>query len=123
MKYVNADTGVEIDLSTLNEGERTFYRRALRKFMQNTPWLAFDSFAFGMMSPLYRGRTSHLEVLRSPLYLALKNMSLQLGVQQGMIARKAREEKGTSERGQETRSRPAKKARDRAKDRELATAR
>jgi|SRR5450830_670721 hypothetical protein len=123
MKYVNADTGVKIDLSTLNESERIFYRRALRKFMQDTPWLAFDSFVFGMMSPLYRGRTSHLEVLRSPLYLVLKNMSLQLGVQQGMITRKAREEKGTSERGQETGGRPAKKAHDRAKDRELATAR
>lgn len=123
MKYLNADTELEIDLSTLNESERTFYRRALRKFMQNTPWLAFDAFAFGMMSPLYRGRTSHLEVLKSPLYLALKDMSLQLGVQQGMIARKSREEKDPSERRQERGGRSAKKTHDRAKDRELATAR
>lgn len=123
MKYVNADTGIEIDLNSLNESDRAFYRQALRKFKQNKPWLAFDSFAFGMMSPLYRGRTSHLEVLKSPLYLALKDMSLQLGVQQGMIARKAREEKGTSAGGQETGGRPTKKAHDRAKDRELATAR
>ncbi|MBI3490246.1 MAG: hypothetical protein HY047_00355 [Acidobacteria bacterium] len=123
MKYLNANTELEIDLSALNESERTFYRTALRKFMQNTPWLAFDAFAFGMMSALYRGRTSHLEVLKSPLYLALKDMSLQLGVQQGMIARKSREEKNLSERGQERRGRPAKKTHDRAKDRELATAR
>jgi hypothetical protein len=90
MKYVNPKTGVEIKLTELTERQRTFYQQAVGKFRQDTHWLAFDAFAFGTMSPLYSGRKSHLEVLRDPLYQALKDMSLQLGVQQGMISRNAK---------------------------------
>lgn len=86
MKYVNQGTGLEIDLSCLTEAERKFYRRSLRKFQAHADWLAFDEFAFGMHSPLYADCRSHLEVLRNPLYLALKDMSLHLGIQQGKIA-------------------------------------
>lgn len=91
MKYVNAQTGLQIDLVALTDVEREFYSESLKKFYQNTNWLAFDDFAFGMQSPIYHSKRSHLEVLKSSLYLALKDMSLQLGVQQGMIARKGDE--------------------------------
>ena len=93
MKYVNPETGVEIELSGLTNKQRSFYQQALKKFRENTSWLAFDEFAFGMMSPIYSGRDSHLKVLGDPLYRALKDMWLQLGVQQGMVRRKATEEK------------------------------
>jgi hypothetical protein len=86
LKYVNQGAGLEIDLSCLTEVEKKFYRRSLRKLQEHADWLAFDEFAFGMHSPIYAGSRSHLEVLRNPLYLALKDMSLQLGIQQGKIS-------------------------------------
>ena len=88
MNYVNSATGKRIDLSRLTEAEKTFFSQAQNKVQNNVNWLSFDEFAFGMRSPIYSGRKSHLDVLKSPLYLALKDMSLQLGVQQGKIARK-----------------------------------
>ena len=93
MKDVTLRPRVKINLGSLTEAERRFYRQALKKFGENTKWLAFDEFAFGMMSPIYSNRNSHRDVLKDPLYLALKDMSLQLGVQQGMIARSRGKEK------------------------------
>lgn len=89
MTYTNAETGFRVSLDDLNDVERSFYADAQRRFRDNVDWFAFDAFAFGRHSPLYRGRRSHHEVLRSPLYLALRDMSLQLGVQQGKVARQA----------------------------------
>ena len=88
MKYVKLANSKRIDLDGLTDVEINFYLRAQKKFHDNTDWLSFDEFAFSMRSPLFAGKKSHLEVLKSPLYLALKDMSLQLGVQQGKIARK-----------------------------------
>lgn len=93
MEYVNLETGQRVNLNALTPEEKRFYRQALKKFQENTSWLAFDQFAFGMRSPLYTGQRSHLKVLKSALYLALKDMSLQLGVQQGLIARTKKSEK------------------------------
>jgi len=92
MEYINLQTGLRINLGGLTEIQKRFYVQALRRFGENTNWLDFDDFAFGMRSPIYIGRRSHLEVLKHPLYLALKDMSLQLGVQQGRIAE--RDKKG-----------------------------
>lgn len=102
MIYVNLETGVKINLTGLTDRGRKFYQQALEKFRQQTHWLSFDAFAFGALSPLYSGRKSHLEVLKDPLYQALKDMCLQLGVQQGMIKRNASEEKHGGERREET---------------------
>ncbi|MHB2018636.1 MAG: hypothetical protein ACYCW6_16940 [Candidatus Xenobia bacterium] len=88
MQYVNNETGLVIDLGSLDEREQRFYHQALQRFQSNTPWLAFDRFAFTMGSPIYRRRQSPRDILRDPLFRALKDMSLQLGQQQGMIARK-----------------------------------
>jgi len=93
MEYVNLETGVRINLDDLTLEEKKFYRQALKKFQENTNWLSFDEFAFGMRSPIYKGRRSHIDVLKSELYLALKDMSLQLGVQQGLIRRTKKAEK------------------------------
>lgn len=96
MKYVNLQTGVSIELGHLNEAETKFYRQALRKFQSNTDWLAFDEFAFGMTSPIYSNQTSHRDVAKNPLFLALNDMCLQLGVQQRKIARTKRAERAIS---------------------------
>lgn len=93
MDYVNLETGVRVNLGGLTSEEKKFYRQALKRFQGNTSWLAFDEFAFGMGSPIYSRQRSHIDVLKSALYLALKDMSLQLGVQQGLVARTKRSEK------------------------------
>ena len=93
MEYVNLETGVRVNLDDLTPEEKKFYKQAIKRFRENTSWLAFDEFAFGMRSPIYNGRRSHIEVLESGLYLALKDMSLQLGVQQRLIKRTKKVEK------------------------------
>ncbi|HEY6328377.1 MAG TPA: hypothetical protein VI756_03500 [Blastocatellia bacterium] len=87
MEYFNPETDVRLDLTMLAPDEKQFYRQALQRFQENAAWGAFDDFAFGMRSPIYRRKASHLDVLKSPLYLALKDMSIQLGVRQGLIKR------------------------------------
>ena len=93
MEYVNLETGVRVKLDKLTPEEKKFYKQALRKFQENTEWFAFDEFAFGMRSPIYKGKKSHIDVLNNDLYLVLKDISLQLGVQQGLIARRTKSEK------------------------------
>lgn len=85
MEYVNLESGVKINLNHLTEAEERFYLQALTRFQQNVKWLDFDDFVMGMKSPIYSGKRSHHEVLRHPLFLALKDMSLQLGIQQGVV--------------------------------------
>jgi hypothetical protein len=87
MEYVNRQTGVKIRLDGLTEQEEKFYQVALKLFHQNIDWGSFDDFAFGMKSPVYSRHRSHQDVLENPVYLALKDMSIQLGVQQGKIVR------------------------------------
>ena len=87
LRYVNSNTKFSIELGSLTDGEKAFYEKAVRQFRRKVDWLSFDELVFSARSPIYAGRRSHLEVLRDPLYLALKDMWLELGVQQGMIAR------------------------------------
>ena len=87
MEYINLETGVKINLDSLTPEEKKFYERALKKFHQNTEWVSFDDFAFGMTSPIYKRRKPHTDILKNELYLALRDMSLQLGIQQGLVAR------------------------------------
>src|SRR5438876_11608874 len=86
MEYVNLETGVRVNLDGLTPEEKRFYRQARKRFQEQASWLAFDEFAFGMRSPIYHRQRSHILVLKSPLYLALKDMSLHLGAQQGLIS-------------------------------------
>lgn len=87
MRYVNLQTNRTIELGNLTDDEKAFYLKALGRFQRNEDWLSFDELFFSPRSPIYSKRRSHLDVLGDPLYLALKDMWLQLGVQQGMIAR------------------------------------
>ncbi len=74
------------DHSELTADEQAFLNRARAKFAENTDWLEFEDFAFGSRSPLYARTRSHQDVLTHPLYLALKDMWLDLGVRQGRIS-------------------------------------
>ena len=124
MKYVNSDTGLEIELTGLTEEKTKFYRQALEKFRKNVDWLVFEEFVFGPMSPLYSGRKSRLEVIEDPLYLALEDMWLQLGVQQGMVkAETTQEDHAIGKRGQENRGRQAADGPNAARNGHLAATR
>lgn len=81
------------NLIVLADDERAFYQLALKRYRADTNWLAFEDFAFGMKSPIYQRQRSHLDVLQHPLYLALREMWLDLGIKQGMIAPAKKKEK------------------------------
>ena len=66
--------------------EQVFLDRAQRKYRRNVGWFEFEDFAFGMRSPLFSKTRSHRNVLENPLYIVLRDMWLQLGVQQGFIS-------------------------------------
>ena len=72
-------------ITGLNEAEQAFLDRARKLFAANTDWFEFEGFAFGMRSPVFAKTRSHKKVVESPLYIALRDMWLQLGVQQGMV--------------------------------------
>lgn len=72
--------------NTLTAEERAFLSRARGKYHDNVDWLEFEEYAFGSRSPLYSRNRSHRDVLQHPLYLALNEMWLDLGVRQGRIA-------------------------------------
>jgi hypothetical protein len=87
MKYVNDYTGKEFLLNDLTPEESAFYRRALEYFHSGMAWLSFDEFAFGPSSPIYKGKKKPQEVVKHPLFLVLKDMSVELGISQGKIKR------------------------------------
>ena len=74
--------GSEIHLD-LNEVEGKFYLQAVEKFEKKINWLEFDEFAFGPGSPIYKNERRHLDVIQKPLYKALEDMWIRLGVEQG----------------------------------------
>jgi len=111
---------VEHSSDALNPDEREFLRLAQKKYRANTNWFEFEDFAFGMRSPLFSRTRSHLDVLRHPLYLALKEMWLDLGEKQGLVGPSKREEHLARRKTQ--RSGTSAQERNRAKKRDVETA-
>jgi len=103
----------------LSPEERDFLRQAEKKFRANANWFEFEDFAFGMRSPLFSRQRSHLDVLRHPLYLALKEMWLDLGVRQGLVSPSKHEEANARRKAQ--RSGASSQERNRAKKRDVET--
>jgi hypothetical protein len=81
---------LELTESSLTADEQAFLDRARRKYLDNAGWLEFEEFAFGSRSPLFSSTRSQRDVLTHPLYAALKEMWLELGVRQGRIASPAK---------------------------------
>ncbi len=73
------------DRFELTQAEAEFFARALSKFRENVDWSAFESFAFNPGSPIYARRKSYGRLVMDPLYRALQDMWLQLGVNQGEV--------------------------------------
>ena len=100
--------------------ERRFLRLAERKYRDNENWFEFESFAFGMDSPVFAGGHSHLDVLGRPLYLLLKEMWLDLGRRQGYVATATEEISTDGARRQTTRGRTPTNRRHATKERNVA---
>lgn len=73
------------DRFELSQLEAEFFARALTKFRENVDWFAFETFAFNPSSPIYARRKSYGRLVMDPLYRALQDMWLQLGVNQGEV--------------------------------------
>jgi hypothetical protein len=91
----------------------------VKKYRANLDWFEFEDFAFGMRSPLFARTRSHLDVLQHPLYVALKEMWLDLGEKQGQVAPSEPKEKHAKGRKPQGRG-AANQGRDRAKKRDVA---
>ena len=87
MRYHNKESGVNVDLGTLNDEKRRLFEAAHERFRKNTNWFEFEQLVFSFTSPLFRNAKSRAEVLTDPLYTALKDMWLQLGINQGFVAK------------------------------------
>lgn len=77
---------LEQPVTGLNEEEQAFLKAARRLFDENTDWFEYESFVFGMQSPVFSKTRSHKKVVDSPLYIALRDMWIQLGIRQGRVA-------------------------------------
>jgi hypothetical protein len=86
MRYLNRESGLQIDLSHVDSERKRFYQSALDKLDQNIPWLEFEDFAFSFGSPVFRASRNRREVLNDPLYVVLKDIWLRLGIRQGLVA-------------------------------------
>ncbi|MGH9557001.1 MAG: hypothetical protein ACRD2Y_14375 [Terriglobales bacterium] len=112
-----------VDLGGLAESEKRFFALAQERFRAKADWLAFDEFAFGMNSPVYARNGARTVVISNPLYLALEDMWIELGVAQGRIGASGREEgSGSGTRRKETGSRQTALGRDATRTRRLASA-
>lgn len=69
----------------LDGADAIFFRRALDKFRSNANWFSFENFAHGSSSPIYARHKTYGRLVRDPLYRALQDMWLQLGVNQGEV--------------------------------------
>src|SRR2546430_6546481 len=87
MRYHNKESGVDVDLGTLNDEKRRLFEATHERFRKNTNWFEFEQLVFSFTSPLFRNAKSRAEVLTDPLYTALKDMWLQLGINQGFVAK------------------------------------
>jgi hypothetical protein len=86
MRYHNPKSGLTVLLDDLDAERKSFYRAALAKYQENVSWFAFEQFAFAFDCPIFRNSRNRKEVLNDPLYMALKDMWLWLGVRQGLVA-------------------------------------
>ena len=103
MRYRNPKSGLEIDLGDLEAEKKRFFETAQKQFRSNVSWFAFEQAVFSYTSPLFRRSRNRADVVHDPVFKALKDMWLQLGIDQGFVAPRPAPE---HERTTETASRP-----------------
>ena len=86
MHYINPKSGLDIDLGELSPEKARFFDAARRQFRKNASWFEFEQLIFSFTSPLYKDLKSRADVVKEPLFAALKDMWLELGIKQGFVA-------------------------------------
>jgi hypothetical protein len=86
MRYINRKSGASIELSDLDGAKKRLYESAVDQFRKKVSWFEFEQFVFSYTSPLFSQSRSRADALEDPLYAALKDMWLQLGIDQGFVA-------------------------------------
>jgi hypothetical protein len=86
MRYRNRESGVDLDSTQLDGERKAFFLSAVKQFHADVNWFEFERIAFGFRSPVFQQARSRQDVLTDPLFLALKDMWLRLGVEQGLVA-------------------------------------
>lgn len=86
MRYHNPDSGLLIDLASLDYDRKRVYHSAMEQLDANVDWFEFEDFAFSFGSPVFKSSKDRREVLTDPLFLILKDIWLRLGIRQGMVA-------------------------------------
>jgi hypothetical protein len=89
MRYHNPDSGFSVDLGSLDDEKKRFFRVAQAQFSSNANWFEFEQLVFSYTSPVFHRSRNRADVLSDPLYHALKDMWLQLGIKQGFVAVKS----------------------------------
>jgi hypothetical protein len=95
MRYHNRESGLEINLGELDTEKKHLYERAQKLFRSNASWFAFEQVVFTYTSPLFHRSRNRADVFNDPLYKALKEMWLQLGIDQGFVAPRASDDRTT----------------------------
>lgn len=95
MRYQNSESGLVVYLDKLSPERKQFYERALKLFRSNASWFAFEQMAFSFYSPLFHGVRNRAEIVNDPLFKALQDMWLQLGINQGFVAPRTSHERTT----------------------------
>jgi len=86
MRYHNPKSGLDIDLGPIDAEKRRLFETALEKFRRNTNWFEFEQLVFAYTSPIFSRAKNRADVVNEPLFHALKDMWLQLGIDQGFVA-------------------------------------
>jgi|SRR3954452_21613159 len=86
MRYHNPKSGLDIDLGTLEPQKRRLFDHAMEMFRRNTSWFEFEQIVFSYTSPLFTRAKKRADVVDEPLFHALTDMWLQLGIDQGYVA-------------------------------------
>jgi hypothetical protein len=86
MRYHNPKSGLDIDLGPIDAEKRRLFDTAQEKFRKNTNWFEFEQLVFTYTSPIFSRAKNRADVVNEPLFHALKDMWLQLGIDQGFIA-------------------------------------
>jgi len=87
IEYLNLQTGKKIVLENLTEEEQKLYREAVKEFMTNINCWEFERFISELIDLIRYKVRAHTDLIENPLYMALEDMWLQLGVQQGEMRR------------------------------------
>lgn len=85
-------SGEVLDLSAMTDKQRAFFDRAERMLSRGAPWSDFQNYYLQAKSAIWFNggdpraeRLPTTQVTRSPLYRAVQDMGLRLGVAQGYL--------------------------------------